>query len=218
LTNREREITDYQDSNQRGKMIIEKNRVVSIDYILTNDDGITLDSTQDQAPMAYLHGAKNILPGLEEALEGKTLKSRIRTKVSPKHGYGKYNEELVQSIPLSSFPNADQIKVGVQFELDTPQGPQIATITKVDNDEFTLDMNHPLAGETLHFDVEVVDIREATAEEIEKGHLHTEGCGCGHSHSEGEGCGCGHDHKEGEACGCDHDQKEAGGCGCGHSH
>ncbi len=183
-------------------MDIEKNRVVSINYVLTDDDGITLDSTQDQAPMAYLHGANNILPGLEEALEGKTVKSRIRTKVSPKDGYGKYNEELVQSIPLSSFPNADQIKVGVQFELDTPQGPQIATITKVENDEFTLDMNHPLAGITLHFDVEVVDVREATAEEIEKGHLHSEGCGCGHSH--GEDGGCDHDHKEGHECGCGH--------------
>ncbi|MCP4749913.1 MAG: peptidylprolyl isomerase [Proteobacteria bacterium] len=193
-------------------MIIEKNRAVSINYVLTNDAGETLDSTQYQTPMVYLHGANNILPVLENALEGKTLKSRVRTKVTPGDGYGEYNEELVQSVPLSSFPNADKIKAGTQFQLDTSQGPKIATITKVENGEFTLDMNHPLAGQTLNFDIEVVDIREASAEEIEKGHVHTEGCGCGHSH--GEDCGCGQSH--GEDCGCDHDHK--GGKGCNHSH
>jgi FKBP-type peptidyl-prolyl cis-trans isomerase SlyD len=204
-------VVKFQDDNQKGNMIIEKNSVVAIDYVLTDGNGEMVDSTQDQEPMVYLHGANNILPVLEDALEGKSLKSRVRIKVSPADGYGKYKEDLVQSIPLSSFPNADQVKVGTQFELDTPQGPQIATITKVERDEFTLDMNHPLAGETLHFDIEVVDIREATAEEIAKGHVHVEGCGCGHSHGE-----CGGDHSEGEDCGCDHEHKGGEGCGCGH--
>ncbi|MBT6614663.1 MAG: peptidylprolyl isomerase [Deltaproteobacteria bacterium] len=183
-------------------MIIEKNRAISINYELTNDAGEVLDSTQYQDPMIYLHGANDILPALEKALEGKSLKARVRVKVSPEEGYGEYNEELVQSIPLSSFPNSDKIVVGTQFQLDTSQGPKIATITKIEGAEFTLDMNHPLAGQTLNFDIDVVAIRDATPEEIEKGHIHTEGCGCGHSH--GEDCGCDHDHKE--------------GCGCGHSH
>ena len=204
-------------------MIIEKNSVVSIDYVLTGDNGETIDSTQHRGPMVYLHGADNILPALEAGLEGKTLKSRVRTKISPKDGYGEYRDEMAQSIPLADFPNADQVKVGTQFELDTPQGPQIATITKIENGEFTLDMNHPLAGETLYFDVKVVDIRAATDEEIAKGHIPTKGCGCGHSHGDhdhkdGEGCGCGNGHKDGEGCGCDNVHKESEGCGCGHSH
>ncbi len=163
-------------------MIIENNKAVSINYVLTNDNGEVLDSTQHQSPMVYLHGAQNILPALEKALEGKTLKGRARTKISPEEGYGEYIEELVQTIPLDSFPNSDKIKVGTQFQLDTSKGPKLATITEVGENDFTLDMNHPLAGQTLHFDVEVVDIRDATAEEIESGHIHTEGCGCGHSH------------------------------------
>ncbi len=163
-------------------MIIEKDKAVSIHYVLINEDGEELDSTQYQEPMVYLHGANNILPKLESMLEGKTIKARVRAKILPEDGYGKYNDELVQSIPLSDFPNADMVKVGTQFELDTPQGPTVATITKVENGEFTVDMNHPLAGQILNFDIEVADIRDATAKEIEEGHIHIKGCGCGHSH------------------------------------
>ncbi len=186
-------------------MIIEKGKAVSINYVLTDDKGEELDSTQYQDPMVYLHGADNILPKLEEVLEGKSIKSRAKTKLTPEDGYGVYRDELVQTVPLDGFPNADQVKVGTQFQLDTPEGPKIATITRVENGEFTIDMNHPLAGQTLHFEVEVVDIRDATAEELEAGHIHVE-CGCGHSHS--------HDS---EGCGCDHSD-ESKECGCGHSH
>lgn len=184
-------------------MIVEKNKVVSIDYVLTDDNDDVLDSTQGRGPMEYVHGAGSVLPALEESLAGKSTKGRLRITLPPDQGYGEYSEELVQSIPLSTFPNADAIRVGVQFQLDTSQGPKIATITKIEGDEFTLDMNHPLAGKTLHFDVEVANIRDATAEEIENGHVHQEGCGCGHAHNE-EDCGCGHSHKD--------------SCGCGHSH
>jgi len=184
-------------------MIIEKNKVVSINYILSNDTGDIIESTQHQGPMIYLHGANNILPILEEALEGKSVNSRTRTIVSPKKGYGKYIEEMVQTIPLSGFPNADMVKVGAEFELDTPDGPKIAIITKVDDDAFILDMNHPLAGQILRFNMEVAAIREATAEEIENGHIQTSGCGCGDSHEE-------------HVCGCNDDEKKD--CGCGHSH
>jgi FKBP-type peptidyl-prolyl cis-trans isomerase SlyD len=193
-------------------MIVEKNKVVSIHYELANDSGELLESTQQQGPMAYVHGGGNILPVLEDALEGKSVRARVRTEVSPAQGYGEYQSELVQSIPLASFPNADQVKVGTQFQLDTSQGPRLATITTVDEDTFTLDMNHPLAGQTLQFDIEVADIRDATVEEIEKGHIHTEGCGCGHSHEEGSGCGT----SDKGDCGCDHSQDKE--CGCGHSH
>ncbi len=193
-------------------MIVEKNKVVSINYELADDSGEVLESTQYQGPMVYLHGANNILPVLEEALEGKAVKAKVQTRVSPEQGYGVYQDELVQSIPLSTFPNSDQIKVGTQFQLDTSQGPKIATITKVEGDEFTLDMNHPLAGQTLQFAIEVADIRDATEEEIEKGHVHSDGCGCGHSHGkEGD---CNHSHEK--DCGCDHTKDKD--CGCGHSH
>ncbi|MBU2509754.1 peptidylprolyl isomerase [bacterium] len=163
-------------------MIIEKDKVVSINYVLCNEEGLELDSTQFQDPLVYLHGASNILPKLEEELEGKGVKARVRVKISPKDGYGEYIDELVQSFPLSKLPNADKVKVGVQFQLNTPQGPTMATITKVEDGNFTVDMNHPLAGQTLNFDIEVVDIREATTEEKDTGHIHGEGCGCGHSH------------------------------------
>lgn len=161
-------------------MIVEKNKVVSIDYELTNQEGSILDTTQNQEPLIYLHGANNILAALEEELEGKGIKGRVRTKIAPEDGYGKYDEQMVQKVPLAEFPNADQVKEGVQFQIDTSQGVKIATITKVEADHFTLDLNHPLAGQVLCFDVEVVDIREATTEELEHGHVHTGGCG--HSH------------------------------------
>lgn len=163
-------------------MIIEKNKVVSIDYVLTNENGDVLDSTENQDPLVYLHGAGNLISGLEAELEGQAVKSRIRTNIAPKDAYGEYDEKLVQTVPLSSMPNSEHIKEGAQFQIDTSQGPKIASITKVENGEFTLDLNHPLAGIALNFDVQVVDIRDATEEEIEKGHIHTEGCGCGHDH------------------------------------
>ena len=160
-------------------MIVEKEKAVSINYVLTNDSDEMLDSTQHQAPMVYLHGASNILPGLEDALEGKSIKSRVRKIIPAEEGYGKNNPELVQTVPLSTFPNSEKIETGTQFELETSYGTRLATIAKIENGEVTIDMNHPLAGQNLHFDVEIVDIRDATAEEIDKGHIHVEGCGCG---------------------------------------
>ena len=160
-------------------MIVEKEKAVSINYVLTNDSDEMLDSTQHQAPMVYLHGASNILPGLEDALEGKSIKSRVRKIIPAEEGYGKNNPELIQTVPLSTFPNSEKIEAGTQFELETSYGTRLATIAKIENGEVTIDMNHPLAGQNLHFDVEIVDIRDATAEEIDKGHIHVEGCGCG---------------------------------------
>jgi FKBP-type peptidyl-prolyl cis-trans isomerase SlyD len=163
-------------------MKIKKNKVVSIDYELTSEDGNILDSTHNQEPLVYLHGANNILAALEKELEGKGIKGRLQTKIAPEDGYGIYDDQLVQKVPWADFPNADHIKEGAQFQVDTSEGAKIATITKVDDKYFILDLNHPLAGQVLCFDVNVVDIREATPEEIKNGHIHTEGCGCGHSH------------------------------------
>ncbi len=163
-------------------MIVEKNKVVSIDYNLSSENGDIIDSTHGHGPLTYLHGARNILPKLEEALEGKSVKARVRTILTPEDAYGDYDDRLVQSIPLEGFPNADKVVLGTEFELETSQGPALARITRVENGEFTVDMNHPLAGETLHFDVQVMDIREATEEELEHGHVHNSGCGCGHDH------------------------------------
>jgi FKBP-type peptidyl-prolyl cis-trans isomerase SlyD len=160
-------------------MKISNEKVVSIHYTLKNDDGIVLDSSKNAQPLTYLHGKGNIIPGLEEALLDNETGSQLKVVIPPANAYGVRNEKLVQEVPLERFQDPDKIKEGVQIQIKTDQGENLATITKISGNQVTLDMNHPLADETLHFDVEVVEIREATAEEIAHGHVHGPG---GHHH------------------------------------
>ena len=153
-------------------MQISANMVVSIDYTLTDDQGTVIDSSEGRGPLAYLHGMNNIIPGLENALEGKSKGDSLQVKVSPEEGYGERSEELTQAIPKQMFEGNDDIQVGMQFQTMTEQGPHVVTVTQIDDDTITVDGNHPLAGENLNFDVTVVDIREATAEELDHGHVH----------------------------------------------
>ncbi|NVK01045.1 MAG: peptidylprolyl isomerase [Oceanospirillaceae bacterium] len=160
-------------------MQIADKTVVSIHYTLTNADGETLDSSVGQDPLVYLHGANNIIAGLEAALLGKAVGDSLQVNVEPGDGYGEIRDELVQEVDRSAFQGVDEIDVGMQFMAQTPWGEQPVTVVKVEGDNITLDGNHPLAGQVLNFDVEVVEIRDASAEELDHGHVHGAG---GHHH------------------------------------
>ena len=160
-------------------MQIADKTVVSIHYTLTNADGETLDSSVGQDPLVYLHGSNNIIAGLEAALLGKSAGDSLQVSVEPGDGYGELSDELVQEVDRSAFQGVDEIDVGMQFMAQTPWGEQPVTVVKVEGDNITLDGNHPLAGQVLNFDVEVVEIREASAEELDHGHVHGPG---GHHH------------------------------------
>lgn len=161
-------------------MLIAANKAVSIDYTLKNDAGEILDSSQGGAPLVYLHGAGNIIGGLEKALEGKSVGDELNVSVEPADAYGEYSAELVANLNRSMFEGVDELEVGMQFHASGPDGSmQIVTIRDIDGDDVTVDGNHPLAGQRLNFEVKVVDIRDASAEEVAHGHIHGEG---GHHH------------------------------------
>lgn len=156
-------------------MQIAQNAVVSFHYTLTNNEGEVLDSSEGREPLAYIHGAGNIVPGLEKELDGKTSGDELKVAVSPEEGYGEVQEALVQEVPREAFQGVADIEAGMQFQAQTQGGPLMVTVTKVEGDTVTVDGNHPLAGETLNFDVQITNVREASAEELEHGHVHGEG-------------------------------------------
>ncbi|NOR51835.1 MAG: peptidylprolyl isomerase [Gammaproteobacteria bacterium] len=157
-------------------MTIKEQSVVSIDYTLTNDQGEVIDSSEGNDPLAYLHGSSNIIPGLESALTGKKVGDNFKVTVQPADGYGEVNSELTQVVPSSAFEGVENIEPGMQFHAQGPEGEtEMITVTAVDGDEVTISGNHPLAGEVLHFDVTVKEVREATEEELAHGHVHTTG-------------------------------------------
>jgi len=161
-------------------MQIAANTVVTIDYTLTNDNGDILDRSQD-GQFCYLHGASNIIPGLEKALDGKTASDEVSVTVPPTEGYGERDDAMLQTISRNMFGPDQTIEPGMQFHAQSPQGDtMVITVTDIDGDDITVDGNHPLAGVNLNFDVKVVDIRAASQEEIEHGHAH--GPGDDHHH------------------------------------
>ncbi|GAA4652214.1 peptidylprolyl isomerase [Kistimonas scapharcae] len=161
-------------------MTISDQKAVLIHYTLKNDQGEVLDSSAGHPPLAYLHGAGNIIEGLENALVGKQAGDKLQVTVEPAEAYGEYDENLVQEVPMESFAGIETIEPGMQFHAEGPFGPQIVTVTAVTEESVVVDANAPLAGETLHFDVEVVEVRDATKDELEHGHIHGEGCNHGH--------------------------------------
>ena len=160
-------------------MQIAENTVAAFHYTLTNDAGEVLDSSRGREPLAYLHGAGNIVPGLEKAMEGRSAGDRFEVDVSPEEGYGKRHDGLVQVVPRQAFQGVDTLEVGMQFQASGPQGAMSVTIAGIDGDQVTVDGNHPLAGETLHFAIEIAEVREASSEELAHGHVHGPG---GHQH------------------------------------
>ena len=161
-------------------MQIAKDKVVLINYILKNDAGDVIDSSEGGDPLAYLHGAENIIPGLEKALEGKAAGESLSVTIAPEEAYGHIDEEKIQAVPKEMFEDAGEVVVGAQYHAAGPDGGYITiTVTEIGDDTVTIDANHPLAGENLSFDVTIIEIRDASAEELEHGHVHGPG---GHHH------------------------------------
>lgn len=160
-------------------MTIAKNKVVAIDYTLTDKEGNLIDSSENHGPLYYIQGIGNLIPGLEAKLEGKTKGDNLKVVVPASEAYGEKQDSLCQKVPRAQFENGGSIEVGMQFEVETEQGELVVTVTDVTGDTVTVDGNHPLAGVELHFDVTVREIREATAEELAHGHVHGPG---GHHH------------------------------------
>ena len=153
-------------------MTIADKKVVTLHYKLTDDKGTVIDQSDDGS-FLYLHGAQNIIPGLENALTGKTSNDELSVSVSPAEGYGERDEARVATVPRDRFPADSEIERGMQFQAEDPEGGMtVVTVTGVTDNEVTVDANHPLAGVQLNFDVKVVDVRDATAEELEHGHAH----------------------------------------------
>lgn len=160
-------------------MKIEDNKVVQMHYHLKDEKGTVLDSSQGKEPLSYIHGAGNIIIGLEKQLSGKAAGDKLNAVVAPAEGYGERDDSLVQVVPKSGFQGDEELQVGMQVQVGTQEGNAIATVAKIEGEDVTLDVNHPLAGVTLTFDVEVVEVREATQEELDHGHVHGPG---GHEH------------------------------------
>jgi FKBP-type peptidyl-prolyl cis-trans isomerase SlyD len=158
---------------------ISADKVVLIHYTLKDDEGAVLDTSAGGEPLAYIQGHGNLVAGLEKALEGKQDGSSINVSVEPAEGYGKHDAALIQRVPKRTLQGAGEIKKGMQFQAQTGDGLRVFTVTGVMGDMVTLDGNHPLADKTLHFDVRVVGVREASSEELEHGHVHGAG---GHHH------------------------------------
>jgi FKBP-type peptidyl-prolyl cis-trans isomerase SlyD len=155
---------------------VDKNTVVSIHYTLTDKDGNVVDSSVGNEPLTYIHGAGGMIPGFEKALTERTVGEKFNFTVEPQDGYGTWEQDLVQRVPKSSFQNPAAVKVGVQFQANSDHGPLVVTVTEVTENEVVVDGNHMLAGQNLFFEVEVLEIRAATKEEMEHGHIHGPGC------------------------------------------
>lgn len=160
-------------------MKIAARTVALFDYTLTDAEGNVLDSSKGGEPLAYLHGAGNIIPGLEKALEGKGAGDSLKVTVPAAEAYGERDEQALEVIQRQQIQMDEEVQVGMQLHAHGPHGAQILTVIDVDGDEITLDANHPLAGVDLTFDVTIVSVRDATVEELAHGHVHGEG---GHHH------------------------------------
>ena len=160
-------------------MQIAKNAVALIQYELTDDAGEVIDTSKGGEPLAYLHGAGNLIPGLEKELEGKGGGDAFKVRIAPEDAYGERHDEMIQEAPRSQFPEDADIQPGMQFQAQGPEGSMVVTVVAVEDETVKLDGNHPLAGVHLTFDVTVVEVREATPEELEHSHVHGPG---GHDH------------------------------------
>jgi len=160
-------------------MKAEKNKVVTFHYHLTDEDSETIDSSREAEPLTVLFGHGAIIPGLEKAMDGHVAGDRFDVSVPPEQAYGLRREDFTQRVPKKYFRNADQLKPGDSTVLGTEQGHRPVVVLKVGSSVIDVDLNHPLAGKTLKFDIEITDVRDASAEEIEHGHVHGAG---GHHH------------------------------------
>lgn len=161
-------------------MQISEQKVVTMNYEVADDQGQLIDRSEEGGPLAYIHGNGQLIPGLETALEGRGKGDKVAVDVPPEQGYGERDEKGVQTVARNQFDDSVEIEVGMQFEAeDDDEGHQIVTVAAVDGENITLDTNHPLAGKNLRFEVEILDVRDASAEELSHGHVHGPG---GHDH------------------------------------
>ncbi|NNL19988.1 MAG: peptidylprolyl isomerase [Ignavibacteriaceae bacterium] len=161
-------------------MSVEMNKVIIFNYTLKDDTGTVLDSSENKEPLSFLSGSNTILPKLEKTLTGMIIGSKKNVKLSAEDAYGDYKEEAVQTVNKDQFPKEAQLTVGASYMANSPDGKQMPfVITEVKEQDITVDFNHPLAGKDLEFDVELIDVREATPEEMQHGHVHGPG---GHHH------------------------------------
>ena len=161
-------------------MQIGNETVVTIHYTLTDAKGVVLDSSAGEEPLSFVHGAGTMIPGLEKALLGKSPGESMKISVAPADGYGLRDEDLVQKVPRKNFPVED-VEVGMHFQTRSPNGPRIITVLATDDENITVDANHPLAGATLNFDVQVLEVRAATPEDLRPSCGSCETCS-GHHH------------------------------------
>ncbi|MDA0197110.1 MAG: peptidylprolyl isomerase [Bacteroidetes bacterium] len=160
-------------------MKVAMNTVVTLNYTLRSSEGVILDTSAGREPLVYLHGAGGLIAGLERELEGGEKGNHLEAIIQPEDAYGKRRDDLLQVVPKDGFKGKEQMMVGMQVQMDTKHGQQIAFISKIEEKEVTLDMNHPLADMTLYFDIDIVAVRSATEDEIGHGHVHGAG---GHHH------------------------------------
>lgn len=174
-------------------MKIEKHVVVGMEYTLTDEQGSVIDTSVGREPLTYVQGVGAIIPGLEREMEGKAVGDKFSVTIAPQDGYGERNESMLQEIPRAHF-GEQEVEVGQQFQVMTAHGAHIITVVGVQDDAVTVDGNHPMAGKTLNFAIEVKEVRAATEEELAP--FQNEGCGSGCS-----GCGSHGDDDEGGCCG-----------------
>ncbi len=154
-------------------MKVDKHTVVSLHYTLKNNDGNVLDTSQGGDPLVYLHGVGNLIPGLEKEINGKEEGTEFQATVSPEEAYGQRNEEFIKTVSKNDFQGEEELQVGMQVQIQSQSGEKaLAMVSDIKGENVDLDLNHPLAGETLHFDVKIEGVRQATAEEIEHKHAH----------------------------------------------
>lgn len=156
-------------------MKVERDRAVFFHYTLTNLQGDTLEESREDQPLGYIHGTRSIIPGLEREMDGRDAGDQFEVTIEPEQAYGEHDEDLIQTVPSSMFEGVDQVEKGMQFRAQSEQGERLVTVTDVQGDEVTIDANHPLAGETLNFEVEITDVRAATEQELSHGHIHAHG-------------------------------------------
>ncbi len=152
--------------------MIAQDKAVAIQYSVKDEDGTQVDSSEGRGPLWYLHGHRNIIPGLENALEGLKEGDEFEAQVEPGEAYGEHREELVQSVPKEAFQGVEKVEIGMVFNAQTEGGPLQVEVTAVEDESVTVDGNHPLAGKKLAFNGKVETVRDASAEELEHGHIH----------------------------------------------
>lgn len=154
-------------------MQVVQNKVIAFHYTLTVGRGEMIDSSVDEAPLEYLHGHRNIIQGLEHALEEKKVGEKFSVTLPPEQAYGPYDDSLVKTLDLDELGGGKDLQPGVEIEANLAGEPHIVTVLEVAGNQIKVDGNHPLAGETLMFDIEVMGVRDATQEELAHGHVHS---------------------------------------------